>query len=75
MATKKLDHQRNKKKRVMSAIKARKDEFPTSHWAHAVAMLAEQTKLAVAGSQNQQFDDSSADGLDIIGVRRLASQI
>ena len=59
----------------MSANQAQQKEFPTSHWAHAVAMLIENNKAVAAQADSELSQNSSIDDFDIIRVRRLATQI
>lgn len=74
MAKAKLNRPR-KTSRVISVNEAQQREFPTTHWAHAVAMVRSM-KMPVAPESNEPLpEDFSASDIDIIGVRRLSNQI
>ena len=64
-----------KEQRGTSANSARHKELPTTHWAHAVAMCAENSKSAALESRKQLPEHFSAADFDIVRARTLSSQI
>ena len=72
MVKSKLDAQ-HKAKRGTSANSAHYKELPTTHWAHAVAMLAAKNEPAVLESNKQLPEDFSTSDCDVIRARELSS--
>ena len=74
MGKRKLDGHRNTQ-RDPSANSAHDKELPTTHWAYAVAMIAEKNKAAALESKKQLPEDFSASDFDIVHARVLSSQV
>jgi len=74
MANPKLEGKRMKK-RIASVNSTHNKELPATHWAHAVAMLAEKSLPAAQESEKQLPEDSSATNFDVVRARALSNQI
>ena len=74
MVKSKLDGHR-KAKRIASVNSVRYKEFPTTHWAHAVATLVARSEPAVLESNRQLPENFSASDFDVVRARTLSSQI
>ena len=64
-----------KEQRGTSANSPHYKELPTTHWAHAVAMIAEKKMAAELESKKQLPEDFSASDFDVVRARSLSNQI